>query len=378
MNRAFLFNPQNDVALASGSANFTPPAAAIRLAHAAAPLLWWIADEDDMVLLPELDDTGREAVERWREGVERLVGSGARLCSDVKEYAGLTPEPWGWSENACRLFHKAGQPTDAYTSERLEKLRQLSHRRASVYILRHLGYDAPLEVHSWEELAPLLAERAPGTVCDLEPWVLKAPWSCSGRGVIWSNDYAPPQLEKMCRGIIARQGSLMVEQGRDKVQDFAMLFTCHRGRVTFMGYSLFQTVREKSYSGNLLADDEIIEGFLSRYIPSQQLRGLQVRLCQILTSYLKGAYEGAFGVDMMIYRDGPDYQLQPCVELNLRLTMGIVAHHICRRLSARGPGQPWNMRIAPVRKPCTSNHNEIELIPTNPYFRAWLSPANLP
>ena len=48
------------------------------------------------------------------------------------------------------------------------------------------------------------------------------------------------------------------------------------------------------------------------------------------TTLLSGRYTGPFGVDMMVVRhaDGAGHSIHPCVELNLRRTMGHVALHL--------------------------------------------------
>ena len=51
---------------------------------------------------------------------------------------------------------------------------------------------------------------------------------------------------------------------------------------------------------------------------------------------LKDRYAGAFGIDMMVIRrdDGDGFLLHPCVEINLRRTMGHVAISLSEHCSA--------------------------------------------
>ena len=98
------------------------------------------------------------------------------------------------------------------------------------------------------------------------------------------------------------------------------------GQVRFIGYSLFETDKRGVYKENLLAADEAIEARISAYIPAETLRQvgrvLQVELAEVIG----GSYQGYLGVDMMICRtkDG-GYAIHPCVEINLRMNMGVVA-----------------------------------------------------
>ena len=51
------------------------------------------------------------------------------------------------------------------------------------------------------------------------------------------------------------------------------------------------------------------------------LDAVKEKICTLLPAIIDGKYVGPFGVDMMIAEE----QLHPCVEINLRRTMGHVA-----------------------------------------------------
>ncbi|MDR2860063.1 MAG: hypothetical protein LBV64_06735, partial [Mediterranea sp.] len=70
-----------------------------------------------------------------------------------------------------------------------------------------------------------------------------------------------------------------------------------------------------------------IEQQLVSYVPLSALRALRIRLEKELSSRLNGVYTGYLGADMMIchFKDMPKYRIHPCVEINLRMTMGVVA-----------------------------------------------------
>jgi hypothetical protein len=68
---------------------------------------------------------------------------------------------------------------------------------------------------------------------------------------------------------------------------------------------------------------------ISRYISVDLLNIIKQR---IISSLQLGTYQGPFGIDMMIVRNNPQLStnssqllLHPCVEINLRRTMGHVA-----------------------------------------------------
>jgi hypothetical protein len=104
-----------------------------------------------------------------------------------------------------------------------------------------------------------------------------------------------------------------------------MLFECHHEGIDFIGYSLFES-RNGAYSKNILASDEDIEDMISRYIPRNTLIAIRDNLSDILADSLVGHYEGYLGVDQIICQaDSPAFI--PVSEINLRMTMGLIARN---------------------------------------------------
>ena len=100
-----------------------------------------------------------------------------------------------------------------------------------------------------------------------------------------------------------------------------MEFTCTaEGEIRYEGLSLFHTANG-AYIGNILATENAKLETISRYISIDLINVIKEKICHLLSPILTGRYEGPFGVDMMITEGG----LHPCVEINLRLTMGHVA-----------------------------------------------------
>lgn len=125
----------------------------------------------------------------------------------------------------------------------------------------------------------------------------------------------------------------------NKVKDFAMEFhsSGDGSPLSFVGYSSFVTDANGSYEGNLLMTDEEIEADLSGYIPRATLHSVRLTLRRLIGERVTPHYTGYVGVDMMICLDGQGaYRLHPCVEVNLRMNMGVVAHIFHRRYVASG------------------------------------------
>lgn len=316
-----LFNPENDLALGLGCRNYTPPphAAAIHRAGSLIPL-WW-AEEEDRILAPT---SMKSEAERLRDS----FGLSGQIYDHNAEQ--IEPMPWGWSLDAKRQFLNAGVyegflPSDSH----IERIRDLSHRRMSIRILQGLGSDYPLPVETADTTTAVELERLnPGCF-------IKSPWSGSGRGVFCASSLNETALRKRVEGIIHRQGSVMIERGLDKRLDFAALFHASNGRVIFKGWSVFKAEARGMYSGNVVAPQDTLKAIIAEYIAPETLDAVAARLETILTGLLETDYDGWLGIDMMAYCEDGIMKLMPCVELNLRMTMGVAAMKICERLSVQ-------------------------------------------
>ena len=324
-----IFNPEHDIALAANLTNFTAPHAGRQLRHdlGFVPALW--AEEGDCVFV--------ENPERAAYDYERFVHSLNRQLKDyspvrkkyfpnwgnkISSFSISKIRPWGWDVALkARLKRSGADESLLPTDSQLDIIRQLSHRRTSAQLLPLLQCDGTVgesfECRTEEEIG-LLLERY-GRL------VLKAPWSSSGRGLRFVNkgSFTTHQTGWL-RNLFVAQGSVMAEPFFDKVKDFGMEFyVTEEGKIRYEGLSLFHTANG-AYTGNLLATEEKKRELISRYISIELLDSIKENICNSLPSILKGGYTGPFGVDMMVVK-GEHFLLHPCVEINLRRTMGHVA-----------------------------------------------------
>lgn len=330
-----LFNPENDLALADGNANYCPPPAAVRIAYDLASLPLWFADADDYVFIPD-DRHLRYHAEM--SGQFPLPG----VCTSVGSLPLAECRPWGWSSQMLRRFRAMGVNGNILPADSvIDNVRRLSNRQSSIIILEELakmGADVP-------EL-PIYA-TSPDTVAAFvssKPrCVLKAPWSGSGKGIAWGLGRVEVPLEHFYKGVIRRQGGVVCEHCLNSVREFAMEFFADAGGAAFVGYSLFEA-QKGSYSGNLLLCDEDIERIVSAHLPAGTLGNLRVQMQKVLSGLLAGSgYSGYLGVDMMIYESGGVLRLNPCVELNLRMNMGVVSRIFHDRFVDRGKAGRFNV-----------------------------------
>ena len=317
MQTIAIFNPEHDLCLANGDANYVPPASALSFARKGAGIMNTLYG--DHVVAVAAEDVA------------------AVLCADCSLVA------WGWNATLVRQLCRHGVPRSLMPSdERLEAIRALSHRRAALAA-------ACFVAEACYTAAPTVAEvcsvgKVEACLDDHCRVVLKAPWSGSGRGLRWVDGTLSETDRHWISRIISRQGSVMVEQRRDVVIDFALeyyigntnnhdvLRTMQGNRslqdecpqVTFLGYSLFET-QSGVYRGNRLLSDQAIVDCLSAYIPRQAIWQAKEAVELWLKGNVSPVYSGPLGVDMFVYRTADGYALNPVVEINVRHTMGHVS-----------------------------------------------------
>ena len=313
-----VFNPEHDLALASGLSNFTAPHAGRRLRADLGylPALW--AGVNDCVLVEHVEQA-RRVYGRLRA---RVGGSPCRFVdkSQLRNLPIDRVEPWGWDMALRAALIRYGVSPEACASEaEITDVRKYSHRRYAAEVLRLLDWNPPAEVSSVEAVEQCLSASP--------RLVVKAPWSSSGRGVRFIGGELSDYQRGWLRNIIAQQGSVMVEPFYPKVKDFGMEFeTLPDGQIRYVGLSLFDT-RNGAYTGNVIASEEDKMEMISRYIPISLIDFVRVKIMDALGQVIGRHYVGPFGVDMMILSkpDNQGFLIHPCVEINLRRTMGHVA-----------------------------------------------------
>jgi len=327
MKNLYFFNPDNEMAIANGNEYYTPPANILKMADDLAYLPTYFSEVGDYVLMQGIPE--RSFLERQ----ERIFRRGVRPVTWEETVSLELNElrPWGWSPRMCRLF----QTLRERTSTRFRQGEQVrwevgrekwySREMASVCLRKlreYLSLPCGIEGERCDTMSGLVErvrERAS---------VVKAPWSSSGKGVLMLPRGAISAKEQeWVSGILQRQGFFMVEPKLNKVCDFAMEFYIDAdSSVKFLGISLFYTSKQGWYQGNYVGCAERIERKLACYVEGTRLQRLKEGLVNVLAEMYRGVYTGYLGVDMMIYRDEDgQFQVQPCVEINLRYNMGILA-----------------------------------------------------
>ena len=329
MKTLYLFNPENDMALASASPYYMVPSNIKKMSADLSALPAWYAPVGSDVLLA--DERQKEWMEKESRFSLQMGWSVGLSLYYIKVY------PWGWNPALIRSLKDADIAQEAMlTDEQMEKVRQLSSRQTAVDLLPRLRMEQTLgesfAFTSFEKLLAFLEKD--------EELLLKSPWSGSGKGIQKVKGGLEAPVYGWAKRVISTQGSIVVEPFYQKVVDFAMEFYSDGERVSFVGYSLFEADCRGIYKENVLASDQAIETRLASYVPLEVLWEIRKRCEEELGLLMSGAYVGYLGVDMMICEEDGMYKVHPCVEVNLRMNMGVVSHllydnYVCQGAEGR-------------------------------------------
>lgn len=326
-----LFNPDHDLALAHGRTHYVPPASAVQFARDAAAIMAWLSP--GAAVLTPYDQPPADFAD-----VMHRLGVGCHWITEKELPSVGVGEvlPWGWNYNLRERQKKMEIAAEVLpTDTELAEIQRLSHRRTAAEAMKFLRERVarpdllPLpaqELHNLEEADAFLAHHGKA--------MFKMPWSGSGRGLRRVEQSMSPHQRGWIRQSILKSGCIMAEPFASVVQDFAMEFYCN-GKVSFEGFSLFKT-HNGVYLGNTLMSDDAIENHLSQWIDIQLLHEYRDGLLQFIQKEVAPYYRGCVGVDMFVYQKDGDFFVNPAVELNLRMTMGLLANRFCRNHLAAG------------------------------------------
>ena len=325
-----IFNPEHDIALAINKSIFTAPHSARELRADLGFLPALYAEKGDWVLVENVEAANESLrhLNAFSKEVEFL--SPAQLAEKDLSNIDLRIQPWGWDRAITTYLLGINPQLEQFlpSNEALDTIRNISNRSfAACSLLPHLVSlsddligDSIYFTDSHEKVMQFFNHNP-------ALYVIKAPWSCSGRGVRYIDNTVDESNKGWMKNILEQQGGLIIEPYYNRVLDFGMEFyASEQGEIEYKGLSIFST-ENRAYSGNLLANEAIKKGIVNQFIKQELLQLVQTNICSQLASAFKGKYIGNFGVDMMVVTtdDATTFKLHPCVELNLRTTMGHVA-----------------------------------------------------
>ena len=324
----YLFNPEHDLALAHGAHNYTAPPFARQFRHDLRLLPAWVALPGSYIAVP--DDAPIEEDRQWLQ--DNSLDVKPVPISQIAELGACRIHPWGWDATMRYQLQQAGVlPEYLPTDEQLDWIRRLSHRRTTIAV--HEALDkafspCPVELTTMDDVTAFM-NRYPGSY-------LKMPWSGSGKGIYRVIDpQGDSHASRWIEGALRRQGSLLCEVGLDRIQDFAIECACRDGHTMLMGYSVFDSDFHSQFGAGRVAPMEELHDFLLGLYPD--LDPVIGQVLMVIDDLIAPHYNGPLGIDMMLYWDGKGkIAINPCVEVNLRMTMGMITVAMGSRHSLRG------------------------------------------
>ena len=332
MSRIHYFNPGHETAVLLGTQNYTAPTNVRKMQKDLALLPVWYAEEDDFVYLEDSKATPPFFAHLPKDlHPAPIPVTKAMLMKNAPYLSPMDAAPWGLSPHSLHLFEQLRDKAKVRLSVPTwkEDYFRLTGRQTAAECLEKIQALLPdLPIPVAPRFCTKIREVERYMILCNAPFVLKTPYSSSGRGLLWVEKRKPDTKTKnWIEGVFNKQGMISIESGLDKVQDFAMEFYSDgQGTVRYEGLSVFNTEERGFYTGNILEEQSTMLSRITRFTGEETYSRIQEAVRSVLQEVYGSTYAGCIGVDMLVYRqkDG-SFAIHPCIEINMRYTMGMVA-----------------------------------------------------
>lgn len=346
-NDVFYFNPTCELAVANGSFSYMPPQLLRDFEKDCSVLPFVFGTSSDFVLTEKKPST---------EFINRLTDAGFELpdfCSLEELISKKTDSiiPWGWSPAAHFILKDLKAQCSPKFRESpvftwTEEYKTLYERATSLRFLNDFLAQNPLDFFIENEMTGLIIanlEEIENLLKRQIPLVLKAPMSSSGRGIqIIRKPVLNASNRQWISGVLNQQKYLIAEPFLDKIVDFSFQFKIsNTGEPEYLGYSVFETNSNGQYKSTFIHPGIEKHGSSEIYVQTEEMiSGTAVRLKEALrhTVYTE-LHRGFLGIDAMIYRGKKGLKIQPCIEINSRMNMGILTMLIEKRIEESTTGK---------------------------------------
>jgi hypothetical protein len=368
----YWFNPTCD--LTAGRASFTPTSALRDLASDLAMVPALLAAPNDVVIVPQrpsvmfrqsLAAAGLPVPEliEWDVGLEEPPASLQRQLSGLR--------PWGWSPDsvsaleplADRLPEGTAGPAALWSEAR----RQLYSKKWSVQWLGDVIDDlrAPtgddwlcdraVVGSAFTSGAEVMRALERGFAAGWNRAVVKAAFGAAGgQRMIISGGNARAHQERWLVRALQEAGAVVVEPWLDRVLDLSAQYeVTESGSVQFLGMTRFLADERGRFQGVFVHDMAAgLAPEIRRFLGSEgrdggRLQRLFSLLGDLLAARLPEGYQGAIGIDTLVYRDATGaIRLKPIVEVNPRFTMGRIGLSLGRHVLSNRTAMWRIVRVA--------------------------------
>ncbi len=330
------FNPGHEISVLLGAENYTPSSNVQKMVRDLSCLPVWYSLSSDLVLVNELVSPDFiSSLPNELGPFARLVTENELKDSDTSSLM-LEADPWGISPHSLHLFEALKHRCNLNVSIPVwkEEYLRLTGRQSAAECLELVRRQLPgMHIPSAPVLCQSIEEVEKRLLQQESPFVVKMPYSSSGRGLLWlSGGSLTDKDRRWIEGAIKKQGMVTIEYALDKVQDIAAEFYSDgQGNVTYEGLSVFGTTQRGAYEGNILGSQDYLMGVIGSWKGEKVYQQMLHALTNALTVLYGNVYRGHLGVDMLVYKDmDGGYAIHPCLEINMRYTMGMFSLHLCR------------------------------------------------
>lgn len=354
------FNPGHETAVLNRSPYYMPPTNVVTMQRELAFLPAWYANSNDNVFVWDKED-----IDYWKYLTDNLEGIPHTVNKDELEGMSAKLCLWGISPQAIHFWKELNVSSNARIEipvckdEYFDLTSRLTAKSCIEYIQSNISEIedtlTPLFCTSLSEIEDLVATSP----CQL---LAKAPYSSSGRGLLWLPIGELTRTERqILHGILKKQGSVSVEKALNKQIDFAMEFMSDGvGSVTFSGYSFFETNAKGAYSANILESQQTILERITSYVDPSLLDKVRKALEIFLSNEYGQLYQGCIGVDMIVYKSSnEEYHLHPCVEINMRYNMGYLALMFTEKYLLKGVSGRFHVDFSPREEDIYNQHLKL-------------------
>jgi hypothetical protein len=334
----FNFNPTCELAVANGSFSYMPPRLLREFEQDCSVLPFVFGKSGDFVLTEKIPS---------KEFILKLTDAGFELpifCSHKELISGKTETfgsilPWGWSP-ATHFYLKdlkekcSPEFRESPVFSWKEEHKTLFERITSLYFLADFLEQNPFDFFSDRELIGNKVTTIEGIEELLNnqfPLVLKAPMSSSGRGIqIIRKQTLNTSNRQWISGILNQQKYLIAEPFLNKVMDFSFQFKISNDEPEYLGYSVFETNSNGQYQCTYIHPETERSGISGINLEMKTKIGTTALLLKkaLKDSVYAKLHRGFLGIDAMIYRTMEGLKIQPCIEINSRMNMGILTAQI--------------------------------------------------
>ncbi|MCL1934266.1 MAG: hypothetical protein FWF53_10710 [Candidatus Azobacteroides sp.] len=358
------FNPGHETAVLNASKHYYPPSHVVKMQADLAFLPAWYASEGDFVFMetPLPDDFVRSC-EPLNLSVKPVTP--ADFSENPEMFQHSVIDLWGISPQSIHFFEKLNlhRNLSLVIPQWKEEYRFLGSRFASRKLLAELLNCIP----------ELEREILPRFVSDIETieqqiaqspesLLIKSPYSSSGRGLIWLPPGKLAQSERqVLTGMLKKQDQVSIEKVLNKQSDFSMHFeNTAEGETRFIGYSIFQTNAKGAYEKSRLDRQDRLEKQITCRISSNLILQIRTILTKKIQEIYTPYYIGTVGVDMLIYQSDNSYRLHPCVEINMRKSMGYLAIRFTEKYLHPDSQGEFFMKFNSDFQNTTQNHRQLQ------------------